>query len=232
MKTVSSLPPSDSPTVSSPLSGWLAAACLSLVLGGALLWALIGSSLFSEWEIARLSQSGEITLAEPLPLARTIHHYLNSGEPGLIQHHRLNNPERTHLRSVRQLLQRLKFAVQVFAVLGLLIFSRLAWQVSFRPALHSTLRRGALLSFSLAVLTGVALLTSGFAGLFVQFHYLLFAQPDWVFPADATLTALYPPQLFLHGIITWLILMAMAALFLALAAGVSYRFTSSRPTLQ
>ena len=183
-----------------------------------LLWALISSSLFSEWEIARLSQSGEIALAEPLALARSIRHYLNSGEPGLIQQHRLNNPERAHLLSVKQLLARLKLLIALLAVLSLVMFSLLARQTRLGDALHLILRHSALFSFTLALLSGAALLVKGFGKLFIQFHQLLFARADWVFPADSTLTTLFPPQLFLHGMLAWLAMMVMMALLLALGA--------------
>ncbi len=138
LKSDSSSPPSASPTHSRHRLSWAAAAYLVLALGGLLLWGLISSSLFTGWEISRLSQRGEITLNDPLTLDHSIRHYLNGSAPGLIQQHRLNNPERSHLLSVKQLLDRLKITVVLLGALGLVICYLTARQTGqrLRQTLH------------------------------------------------------------------------------------------------
>lgn len=213
MRINSSSPPLDSPTPSNYLPR-LAALLLSLALGGALLLWLIAGKGFVPWELERLSASGAMTIKAPLPLAEGIRRYLISDERGLIQQHRLSNPERAHLRTVKGLLEQLQLAVALL----LLVTVLLLLVARSRQSIAATLRWCSIFTLAIPLLCSLLLLSVGFGQLFVWFHQLLFSEPDWVFASDATLTALYPPQLFLHGMIACLLMMVSAALPFALAA--------------
>lgn len=213
MPTNLSSPPLGFPTPSNPLPRF-AALLLSLALGGALLlWLIVGKG-FVPWELERLSESGAITIKSPQPLAESIRLYLTSGESGLIQQHRLSNPERAHLRTVKGLLEQLQLTIGVLLFVAVLLLLVAGW----RQTMVATLRWCCLFTLTIPLLCGLLLLSFGFGQLFVWFHQLLFSQPDWLFANDATLTALYPPELFLHGMIAWLMMMAIASLLFALAA--------------
>ena len=169
---------------------------------------------FVPWELERLSASATITIKSPQPLAESIRLYLTSDETGLIQQHRLSNPERDHLRTVKGLIKQLQLAVAVL----LLIAALLLLVARSQQTIAATLRWCSIFNIAIPLLCALLLLSVGFGQLFVWFHKLLFSQPDWVFAEDATLTALYPPELFLHGMIAWQIMMTIAALLFALIA--------------
>ena len=231
MTTVLSPPPSDSPTPSNyyTLFTWPAALCFSLLFAGTFIWLLLSSNLFADREITRLAQNGVITIEQPIKLSHAIIDYLNDDTSGLIQQHRLGNPERAHLLSVKRLLVRLKQGLPILLISGVMLLLVATRKGAARQTVNRVVLRTALLCFTLILLSSVLLAFKGFAWSFIQLHYLFFAQPDWVFPLDSILTSLYPPQLFLRGMLTWLAMMIVTLLTLLLVA---YRFTSSRTTLQ
>jgi len=219
----SSLPPSASATPSRPRRWpqWVIATVVALACSGLLLLWLLGGR-FIGWEVERLTGQGVVTIHQAQPLAESVRSYLFSDSGGLIQQHRLNNLERQHLLSVKGMVGQLKL---VTLLLG---FVSLVSLIQFRRELRTVLRNYAIVVCGMVSLSALLLSTFGFAQSFIWLHQRLFSHPDWIFPADSVLTALFPPQLFLHGLMAWLSLFVATAI----VAVALRHFTSHGSTLQ
>lgn len=204
MPISSPLPPSDSATffkIAISLAHVFSALLLSFAFILSLVLAMVRGESFAGWEVERLSRDGLIAVERGGELVSTVSRYLSSEADGLIQLPRLTNPERHHLKTVKQLVDDTGRVAVLFLAAGLFLWGVPAlpgggWRVFSR-----LLKLWGICNLTLLAIGLLAFVLLGFGQLFVWMHQILFPVDDWLFPAGTLLTSLYPPQLFRDGLL-------------------------------
>ena len=116
-----------------------------------------------------------------------------------------NPAEKSHLLDVKNIISSLK--ATTYLILALIISLKLLSLLLFRKTFLKNLWVITLISGALSLLLGLLLLVLAynFQWAFTNFHYLLFPQGNWMFPANSALIRLFPATTFQDFFITILL---------------------------